>query len=309
MYTAESVLAQIEQLWRQADDWGDYVQALQSALCTKPKQVEPLPLLLLPGLCCQAAGGKSKCAVGVAAAWTCLYTAAHILDDVEDGDIDEDIPTATNVATGLILTAFRALCDEEQSQVLGRVLLETVRDFSAVILAMCGSQHADLAEANPSLERCWKMVEAKSGSWFALPCRTGARLAETSEQIVECYSRFGYHLGILLQINDDLQGIWGPAGSASDLQRGKRTVPIVYALTAAPPELRERLLQALHAASQDRALTGVAQNLLEETGARLYLSIQAQQHYRQAEAALRAANPLAAPRDQLLELLNRTMRS
>ncbi len=304
-YTAESIWERIEQAWIQEDTWCDYRQALRLALQSKPESSQSLPLLLLPGLCCQAAGGNPNSTVGLAAAWALLYTAADILDDVEDGAIAASAAQAVNISTGLIFMAVRTLSDWQPSQVPDRVRLEIIRDFSGVVLQMCGSQHADLTEMNPSLERCWKIIEAKSGAWFALACRVGAQSAGIDAPLVECYSQFGYHLGLLLQMSDDIRGAWQPAGSRSDLSAGKRTLPIAYALTVTPAESRERLRQSLQAASQDRAAELVARTLIEATGARLYLSIEAHRHYCQAEAALRAAEPAVAARDQLLDLLQR----
>jgi len=281
---------------------------MRLALC--PAGSEPsqsFSFLFLPALCCQAAGGDPCRTVGVAAAWVLLYTAAHILDDLEDGEIARDASLNINAATGLIFTAFNALTDLQNLDIADRTLLVVIEDFASTPLRMCNGQHADLAKTAVSLDRCWKIAGAKSGEFFALACRAGARLANVEDKVVEYYGRFGYHLGMIVQICDDLQGMRPHPESWSDLAAGKRTLPMLYALTVTPPPIRERLWQALQAAPHDPAAEVSARQLIEETGAVLYLAVEASRHSKQAEAALDAAVPLHSPRDQLMALLNALM--
>lgn len=279
---------------------------MRVALCsTHSDSSQPLPFLLLPSLCCEAAGGKPERTVGAAAAWVLLYTAAHLLDDVEDGDITDDSAPTINVATGLIFTALQTLTDLRRSEIADQTVLQVIDEFTEVVLKMCGSQHADLVEVNPSLERCWKIGEAKSGAWFALGCRTGAILADTTDELIECYSQFGYHLGMLVQISDDLRGIWALDGKRSDLAARKWTLPVAYTWEVTPPATRERLLGWLAKAPRDPAAEAGARGLIEECGAPLYLTVEAERHHRRAEATLRAATPVESVRDQLTDLLNR----
>jgi geranylgeranyl diphosphate synthase type I len=281
---------------------------MRLALC--PAGSEPaqsFSFLFLPALCCQAAGGDPDRTVGVAAAWVLLYTAAHILDELEDGEIARDASLNINAATGLIFTAFNALTHLQNLDIADRALLVVIEDFVSTPLRMCSGQHADLAMTALSLERGWKIAGAKSGAFFALACRAGACLANVEDRVVEYYSQFGYHLGMLVQICDDLQGMRLNAESCSDLAAGKRTLPMLYALSVTPPPIRERLWQALQAAPHDPAAEAVARQLIEEAGALLYLTVEASRHSKQAEAALYAAVPLQSPRDQLMALLNALM--
>ena len=69
----------------------------------------------LPGLCCQAAGGRAQLAEPVAAAWLLFYVAAHLMDDLEDQDNPDPWwrslgpGAAINIATGLYFSAGLAL--------------------------------------------------------------------------------------------------------------------------------------------------------------------------------------------------------
>jgi len=50
---------------------------------------------------------------------------------------------------------------------------------------------------------------------------------------------------------DDFEGIWNPQGR-SDLAAGKRTLPVIYALTVAPPSVGDRLERLLVKATAER---------------------------------------------------------
>jgi geranylgeranyl pyrophosphate synthase len=306
--TTEAVCNYIKQLWFRQQICSAHTQVMHSALCLAlSKQTRQSPFLLLPALCCQAAGGDLDGTIGVAAAWVLLYTAAHILDDIEDGEIVQDASLKVNAATSLIFTAFNALIGLQTSGVAERVLCDVVEDFASTALRACSGQHADLTTATSSLEQCWKIGEAKSGDCFALACRAGAKLANARDEVVTCYSQFGYHLGMVIQIRDDLQDMYSQAKGRSDLVVGKRTLPIMYALTVTPLPIQERLLEALQAAAQSSTEEAVARRLIEESGAVLYLAVEAQRHYRQAQAILCAAKPLESPKQQLVAFLSESM--
>ena len=101
-YATQSVYHCLEQLWSDEKDWLQYVRAMHLALLlnTEPDPTSLFPFLHLPGLCCQAACGEPQHAISVAVAWVLLYTAAHLLDDVEDGEIVGQVVLVTvNVVT------------------------------------------------------------------------------------------------------------------------------------------------------------------------------------------------------------------
>jgi len=270
-----------------------------------------LPLLSLPGLCCEAAGSDRAQAAVIATAWRLLYEAAYWLDQVQDGEIQADPASgqgpgpAINIAIGLMTSAGLALCALEE----GAANFETARairsDFYRTGLKMCAGQHADLTVREPTLEHCWQIAEAKSGEFFALACRAGARLADDDAARLERFSKFGYQLGVLIQIGDDLSGLGPAAGERSDLATGQRwTLPVAYAMSVLPAREREQLRQQLKAAPTDVAAEAEVRRRLIESGAVLYLIVEAERHRRKAEAALLKAAPPSRARDELLTLLN-----
>lgn len=263
---------------------------------------------LLPIWVCEAAGGDPCQAVGLAAAWHLLYVAAMLLDDVEDDELSlKQWPSMTtghaaNIATTLIFASQLALSrlDRVGVDVLRiRSLQET---YNRTILKMCAGQHSDLMNISTALDDHWQVVAAKSGVFFSLACRAGAMLVTDDTATVEAYAGFGLHLGILVQIGDDLQGVWHPLGPM-DLSSGSKTLPVVYALSVVAEQERAHLYDLLARAVGDASVAAEAQRLLVEAGAIEYLLAAAEIHREHARAALPAAENEAG-RARLISFLD-----
>jgi geranylgeranyl pyrophosphate synthase len=303
-------------LWSQTNLWPLYLDALRQAVSIDEASLNTTETrerprwFLLPILCSQAAGGDPKLAEDIAAAWALLYTSAHILDKIEDEESYSWMKVAgrgpsINIATGLIISAFGALNSLHFIELDHETASEITADFQQTILQICGGQHRDLTCREPSLDDCWSIAEKKSGSSFALACRAGARLATNDQSKIDCYSSFGRHLGLLLQIGDDAAGIWVAKGEKSDLTSGDHwTLPIAYAMEVASVEDQRLLLECLNAGYNKHERVSKALDLLERIGAPLYLATKMEWHRSEAENSLLNANPEPSARDSLLGLLN-----
>lgn len=265
-------------------------------------------LLDLPLLCGLGLGGAQQRADIVATAWGMLYTALHLLDNIEDNDKPNQTwarwgtgPTL-NLTTGLLASTALTLDLLEEHDVSAQTIRAIQRDFNQTVLAMCGGQHDDLTIAQPSLEQCAQIMGAKSGTFFALACRAAARVATDDPAVIEQIGAFGQQLGMLVQLTDDLSGLWSWERADSDLGADKRwTLPLAYAMSVLPPAERSRLATSLAAADADSE--AAAREMIIASGAALYLTTQAQTHY---HAALRTLDQLpltSAARTALLTLL------
>ncbi|HEX6291571.1 MAG TPA: polyprenyl synthetase family protein [Herpetosiphonaceae bacterium] len=265
----------------------------------------------LAELCCLATGGDRRRTERFALAWKILYTALYMLDSVEDGDV-RDAPwaqwgagPAINISTGLLASAGAMLSNLEQTGV-GADTAQAVRlDFFQTLLDLTAGQHADLTLQQPTLEQRWRIAQAKSGALFGLACRSGARLANAERGVVDQLSEFGQTLGVLIQIGDDIDGLWAKHGQASDLLAGDRwTLPVAYAMSVLPAAERERLHRLLRATGTDSGAEAEARSQIVAAGAILYLTTEARRLHRQAHAALLQAVPRSAASDGLLRLLD-----
>jgi competence protein ComQ len=241
-----------------------------------------------------------------------LHTAALLLDDVEDGELDgKPWPVvgpaeAVNIATALVFAAQLALARLESETGDPTVSLALWQTFNRASLQVCAGQHLDLTAASAALETYWQVAAGKAGQVFALACRVGAMLGACDAQWIARYDEFGYNLGILVQISDDFNGVWNSPG-AGDLRAGLRTLPVVYALSVSPPHARKHLNDLLAVASADSAACAEVRRLLVDLGALQYLILQAEVYRRQAVEALACVPGVQAAQAKLLALSDRIL--
>jgi len=270
-------------------------------------------LTLLPGLCCQAAGGDPLWADDVAAAWFLFYAAAHIMDNIEDQDqpdpwwADLGRGAAINAATGLYFSASLALNNLLKHEATRASATEVITDFNHNFLVMCSGQYRDLVSPTPTLEQYWENAAAKSGTFFSLACRSGARLATDDTLRVRKFSHLGLHVGLLVQILDDLEDMHPVQrldlpGRQPELSH---SLPVVYALSVYPPRERARLRELLATARHDLGAAQEALTLIDQSGAALYLAAEIERHRQQAIEVLEQVAPQPPAGEALLTLLRK----
>jgi geranylgeranyl pyrophosphate synthase len=171
---------------------------------------------------------------------------------------------------------------------------------------MCSGQHADLITARPSLEMFWRMAEAKSGAFFAMACWGGARLAGAGEAQLRAYEKFGAHLGILVQIADELAEVLpaSPGGVHGQLKGMGRSLPVLYALEVLPVKQQAFLLALLEEAPENPNAAREALATLDESRAGMYILAEQEKHIRLARKALKAAAPIQPAYDGLSSIIS-----
>lgn len=265
-------------------------------------------VLRLPLLTCRAGGGDDAHAVHVAAAWHLLQAAAHLLDDVADGAVPGLDPNqAVNGALALVFLSQLSLVRLRQGRVEPQRIVALVEAFNAATTRMSSGQAMDLGwgEEQTTLHDYWRLIDAKSGAFFALACRAGAMLGALPEDDLDAYATFGYHFGILVQLSDDLRAIWTPR-NRGDLETADRTLPVIYALgrQTSPSETRSRLRSLVRRSVDDAGARAEFQRTLADLGALHYVTLHAGRHHRRAHQALfSVARPAVAQRE-LLEILD-----
>ena len=156
---------------------------------------------------------------------------------------------------------------------------ELARCFSAMCQEVIGGQYLELLVAQrreASEEELLRVLRLKSGRYTAeRPIQLGALLAGASPGIVEELSRYGAAVGEAFQLQDDLLGMFGDAGTVgkpvdTDLKEGKFTFLIHHARRLASPEQLR---------------------VLEESGARAAVTAMTDERLRAARASLEAISP------------------
>lgn len=253
----------------------------------------------LPGWCCQAAGGDPRETEAVSAAWLLLYASAHLFDSVQDGDAPDEwwrelgSGAALNVACGLLASAWSVLAG------IDRPWIDAVRqDFAHTVLQMGSGQHADLTARRLSLEAAWSIARAKSGAFFALACRAGARVAGAPQPSLEQYAEYGLSLGLMVQIADDASDL-----QAQDGMLQPAAFPLAFAWETASPQDVRLLAQAVKA-QYDRGDRRRLRRMLDHNGTSLYLSAKLAQLRTRGIRALEAASAQPPAKEKLSQLLH-----
>lgn len=261
----------------------------------------------LPFLTYAAAGGVGAAVLPVAAAWHVTRQAVKLFDDVEDGDVAQRIGEAVNTAAVLLFVAQSALellpADRGTNKAshirraLNRAMLRAASGQQTDIIAA-----GDVGRIDP--DGWLRVASEKSGELLGWAAWAGAMVAPGDEIAATHYHAYGFHLGVLLQVADDFNGIWG-SGGRSDLRAGCLSLPVCYALQVAPADSREGLLTLLADARRgDSQAEARARQGLVDLGAQAYCLAVAQVQYHAAVWALDRAEASDPGRQVLKDALD-----
>ncbi|MFJ8330133.1 polyprenyl synthetase family protein [Streptomyces sp. NPDC094437] len=215
-----------------------------------------------------------------AAAVELLHNATLLHDDIADGDdLRRGRPAAWKVfGTGLAIHAGNAL------QALGvRIVAddaapghtEIARSFAEALGLVHAGQARELTlrpGSDDSLAVYEQMVLEKASALLEWSLRTPAMRAGKTENVLAALRDAARHLGIALQISNDVEDIWGdPAATGKpirgDIRRRNPTFPVLAAMVAGNPA-GEKLGQQWHIDSTTDAHLQTLADLTEEAGGR-----------------------------------------
>ena len=263
-------------------DWNQF-RPVMELLVSNPAG----PLSVLPLASCSAAGGDAHEALYLAAAWRAYSQAMRILDDVQDRDREGSLwATAGNERAFNFGAALYVLCH----QILANAdwPAERHRDISQMLsetgIRLLSGQDRDLRGDTLTMDDYWQTIEQKNAAAFAFICAAGARCATENSSLIELCGTFGYHLGIILQLFDDYQGIWEPEGQG-DLKLGKITLPLLYGLSHEHDRKGE--LKSIVAADDLGQNADRIREILDQAGAREFMIWTALQEQKQAISTLK----------------------
>jgi len=254
-----------------------------------------LPLhLILPIASAAAVGGEPRRALSAAAACAFLIVSMRWFDDLQDRDRGESLwqevgpARATNMAAAALTVAWRALADDPEPSPAA------LRAFGELTVELARGQDADLqAGTVRRIEDYWDIMRGKTGAALALGCRVGALAAcPANEAAAATCARCGSHLGVAMQILDDLDGVFHPDGSG-DLASGKVTLPVLYGLASSHPAQQE--LAAIVAAGRLATAESRVREILESIAVRELLVLSAHEEHRRALGFLAQLPPPATP--------------
>jgi geranylgeranyl diphosphate synthase type I len=211
-------------------------------------------------------GGNLRRALPAAAAVELVHNFSLVHDDIMDNDDMRHsvqtvhkhygMPLAILAGDILFSKAFELLAVHGRAKgIPEKAICEMVAKLSSACIQVCEGQATDvqLASMNNKLSfdspQYINMISKKTAALFELSCALGVLSAPNSSAVdVERLSWFGRNIGIAFQLVDDLIGITGDpklTGKAvgNDLREGKKTYPILLALTNAKGENRSKILK------------------------------------------------------------------
>lgn len=207
------------------------LRLLQETLERRKPSTQGLPWLLLPIFTCQALDERGiELAYQVAAALEVGRIAAGCLDEWQDHDTSDPLwqavgPEQTvNVANALIALSFLIVDRAVGSGVPTAAANALEQEFHLTLLRMSQGKYAEL-NGGASLDDYEVVAAAKSGPLFRLGCYAGALVARATPEVASLYGDFGRHLGVLIQMWNDVEGLAGLYGKR-DVEAG-RGLPVV----------------------------------------------------------------------------------
>ena len=190
--------------------------------------------------CASAGRGESMSAVPAAAAMELLAVAGDLVDDIQDGDLDlggdrRTVGEAVGSVSLLIVLAHAALGRLADLGIPHDKVVRAFRTVDSLLVDSLAGQTLDLemeSHVEVSVEDAIGASCAKSASLVRCAAELGASLATDALDDIELYGRFGWHFGLMLQLMNDIAGVWPMGSTSSDLRLRKKTLPIVFASRA-----------------------------------------------------------------------------
>jgi geranylgeranyl diphosphate synthase, type I len=251
-------------------------------------------------LAARAAGGQPGAGVPAAVAVELVHNFSLLHDDVMDRDVERrHRPTgwvvfgegqAILAGNAMLTAAFETLV---RDGVAGQRCLPCLLTATQELISG-QSQDLDLeGRDGVTVEDVLRMEAGKTAALLSCATSIGALAAGATPEIVAGFASFGHELGVAFQLVDDILGVVGdPAttgkSASSDVRAGKRSAPIVAALTAGNPaaaRLAELLADGPPESDADVAL---ATELIGQAGGLDWAGREADARLERARARLRA---------------------
>jgi geranylgeranyl pyrophosphate synthase len=180
-----------------------------------------------------------------------MAAATDVIDEWSDGDLSVVIEKygaaqALNAANLMLVMSQQVLLWAAQEG--NQEALSALGALQDLLVEAAVGQHLDmlyegmgLSEVSPQMSG--EMSDRKAGALMSGALKMGGLMAGASAEIVDLLARYGKRLGGIAQITNDMRDVLPQAGAddvgnvgeatikpKTDIQRRKRTLPIVYTL-------------------------------------------------------------------------------
>lgn len=280
------------------------------------KRIRPLLVLLITMAC----DSEWLHALPASAAVELIHNFSLVHDDIQDRSEKRrgrpsvwskwGVPLAINVGDALFVLSDQAVMDLIQ-HFPSDVVLNTAAILHAACLDLTCGQYLDMSyedREDITIDDYWLMAGNKTASLLSACTHIGALLGGGTDKKQEAYNRFGYHLGLAFQIQDDILGIWGDEtktgkSTASDLVEAKMSLPVLFGLGTKNQFSKRWKLGAI--APEEAANVAT---MLVEVGAYEYAQNVARQETQKALESLKQAEPHGRAGEALFDLAEQILK-
>jgi geranylgeranyl pyrophosphate synthase len=262
------------------------------------------PWVLLPLIFCDSIGGNCEKALPLCAALQFFMAAGDVFDDVEDSDTPLSLSSkygtaiTNNVATTLLVLGEKAIVRLKENKINDSEIVRILDIINSYYLKACTGQHLDLSHCNKldiSEKDYLDILSLKSASQIECACYTGALLATDNNELLDLFKQFGYNIGMMLQITNDIAGII----NKKDIINKKITFPLVFALSQTEKAIHKKLEQYYRNQSGNELSVENISDILSNTGALHYSAIINESYRLLATEAAEKAESYGANPDKL----------
>lgn len=203
-----------------------------------PYSSDPLvPEIILPLAACRMVGGDTAQAIPVGAALTAAVISVRTIDDLLDQDRPAQLweqvgpARAWNYAMGAKHLSYQILHD---SALPPYVVHRISQLFTRAFLRVASGQDQLLSGGKLSFESYWRTMELRTANAYGAACASGALVGTDDLALVDCCAQFGHHLGLVMQILNDIEAIWAPK-LAERFDLTVLSLPVVFGLASTDP--------------------------------------------------------------------------
>jgi geranylgeranyl diphosphate synthase type I len=243
------------------------------------------PFMVIKG--CEMLGGTTKRALPAAAAVELVHNFTLVHDDIMDNDEMRHgtatvhryygMPLAILAGDILFSKSFELITfNGRKVGIPDKDITSMVARLSRACTEICEGQATDIGFASsskfPKEADYIKMIGKKTAALFEVSCALGALSAPGHvERDVENLSSFGRNIGIAFQLVDDLIGVVGDPkltgkAAGNDIREGKKTYPILLALSNSKDKDRDRILKVFGSKNASSADIKEAVRVISDIG-------------------------------------------
>jgi len=256
---------------------------------------------LLNVLCARLCGHENEFVIKFSTIVEFLHTATLLHDDVVDGAAMRRGKPVANAIFGTPVTVLvgdfllaRALAIAAQTE-----NPKIIRVISEITESMCQGEIQQLTrkgDINLTESEYMEVIQRKTGFLIQGACQTGAILAAAPTETEKQLSEYGYHIGMVFQIADDLLDYVAETDTlgkavGADLREGKLTLPLIYALRRADGEDRSKMIKIIQNNTFSPADFRLLVKMIDSYGGIAYSRDTAEAHVTKAKAIMETFPP------------------